>query len=133
MRPQPAPVGGRSRSADLGTTPPEGLSFLYRSDLPAFQSMSDPVSSSLGDASFDLLLAEFTARWERGDAPRAEDDFGRLSADRPGQRVELIYREFCLAGQAGRAPTPEEYLARFPAEAEALRRLFGVHDLLGST
>src|SRR5438445_607109 len=71
MRPQPAPVGGRSRSADLGTTPPEGLSFLYRSDLPAFQSTSDPVSSSLGDASFDLLLAEFTGRWERGEAPRA--------------------------------------------------------------
>jgi serine/threonine protein kinase/Flp pilus assembly protein TadD len=79
---------------------------------------------------FEITLADFTARWERGEAPRVEEYLDRL---RPDQRVEMIYREFCLAGWAGLDPRPGDYLARFPAEAGALDRLFGVHDLLGSS
>lgn len=81
-------------------------------------------------ASFEATLAEFTARWRRGETPRAEDYLGRLRFDRPDDLITLIYREFCLAETAGLSPCPDDYERRFPKQAEALAGLFEVHDLL---
>jgi len=78
----------------------------------------------------DRALADLTARWERGEDPRAEEYFGRLGPGPPGEQVELIYREFRLAEDAGLSPEPTAFLTRFPEHGEALGRLFGVHDAL---
>ncbi len=86
---------------------------------------SDPSSATHATA-----FAEFTASWERGDYPRAEDFFSRLPADDPSARVELIYHEFCLYEADGFSPAPADYLGRFPDLADRLGRVLGMHDLL---
>ncbi len=100
------------------------------------------------------LLAEFTARWQRGESPMVEEYLFRLeagsesdteSAFGPGSRagngigpgsrrsaVELIYHAYCLAEASGLNPDPADYLERFPAYGPALRRLFGLQRLLDS-
>ena len=75
------------------------------------------------------VLDEFTAAWERGEAPVVEDYLHHLDpADSEGA-VELIYREYCLAEADGRGPDPSLYLARFPQHRgggpERLLRLHG--------
>ena len=49
-----------------------------------------------------------------------------LAAD-PDAVVELVYTEFLLRVDAGEAPSPEEYLGRFPQHAPALRHQFALH------
>jgi serine/threonine protein kinase len=89
---------------------------------PSERSASDSLRSALPS-----VVHEFTAAWERGDAPAVEDYLPRLDpADGQGA-VDLIYREFCLAESDGRAPVADAYVARFPRHAEALRRVFQVH------
>jgi len=73
------------------------------------------------------LLDEFTKAWERGQALPVERYLGRLNPADCRGAVELIYREFCLAEAAGRRHEASQYLVRFPAYAEALERLLGLH------
>ena len=47
------------------------------------------------------MLDEFTAAWERGQAPAVEDYLDRLDPADSQAAVELIYREFCLAEADG--------------------------------
>src|SRR5512135_1163751 len=70
----------------------------------------------------EALLTEFTERWERDEAPSAEEYLGRLTPDRSSDAVELIYHAYCLA----------EYVRRFPGQSESLGRLFGLHGALDS-
>ncbi|HKI16412.1 MAG TPA: tetratricopeptide repeat protein [Isosphaeraceae bacterium] len=73
------------------------------------------------------MLDEFTAAWERGEAPAVEEYLDRLApADSQGA-VELIYREFCLAEAAGDNPDPSSFLSRFPQHEQALDRLLQLH------
>ncbi|MGE3820297.1 MAG: protein kinase [Isosphaeraceae bacterium] len=92
-----------------------------------------PRASGSDSSAFDALLAEFTARWERGERPRIQDYLDRIRPDRPDDLVTLIYREFCLADAHGLEPNPDEYLSRYPEQAEALTRVFGIHDMLSSS
>jgi len=88
-------------------------------------------SSAAPASSADVLIAEFTARWERGEWPPLEDYLARFAeGDRDGP-VECVYREFCLAEGAGLDPRPEHYLLRFPDLAPGLRRVFEVHEAFG--
>ncbi len=79
-------------------------------------------------SALDGVLDEFTARWERGDSPRAEDYLGRLASDAPGDVVELVYHEYCLAESSGLAPDPSSFLVRFPEHRDRLGLLFGLHE-----
>ena len=97
---------------------------------PLGRTESAPSSGSRSSSVLDLVLADFTARWERGESPRAEDCARLLDPSRPRELVELVYREFCLAEDEGLNPSPDDYIARFPALDEALRRLLGVHQVL---
>lgn len=128
MRPRPMPGGGLSRRWEARDRRPSSPVF---SSSP--RTRVGPFDPSRAASSFDAVLADFTARWERGETPRAEDELDRRRPDRPDEAVELIYREFCMADRAGLDPRPHDYLARFPDQAEALGRLFGVHDALGSS
>lgn len=89
--------------------------------------------SAAWDEPIDRLLTEFTDRWERGDRPSVEEYLPRLDPTRLDDLLVLIYREFCLAGEAGLSPTASDYIGRFPNLEERLTRLFGVHDRLGSS
>ena len=73
-------------------------------------------------------MTTFTAAWERGEAPAAEDYLDRLDSADSQAAVELIYREFCLAEASGReAGSFSDYLARFPEHKTALERLIRLH------
>jgi serine/threonine protein kinase len=54
-----------------------------------------------------------------------------LAAD-PERALEVVYNEVLLREGLGEAPRLEEYLGRFPPLADPLRRLFDVHEALGS-
>jgi serine/threonine protein kinase len=77
------------------------------------------------------LRADQIDRWGRGEGVRVEDYLAREPGLVDEEAVlELIYNEFVLREELGQAPTPDEYLTRFPQHAEALRRQFEVHALL---
>jgi eukaryotic-like serine/threonine-protein kinase len=81
-------------------------------------------SSRAVPSALDLALADLTARWDRGEAPTAEEYVGWLDPNRPEDLVELAYREFRLIEDDGLAPDPSAYIARFPA----LARVFAVRE-----
>jgi serine/threonine protein kinase len=113
-------VRGRDRDDGATATPS-----LYAGSDP-----DRPVDPPNPAASLDAVLAEFSTRWQHGECPRVEDYLHRLD---PSQRVELVFREFCLAERAGLNPSPDDYLARFPDQREPLGRLFRFHDALDSS
>jgi len=124
-RPQRDPAGARRESAD----PPLSIGssgFPHARPHPAPEPDSEAWDELLG-----LTLAEFASRWERGENPSAEEYLGRLSPDHAADAVELIYREYCLAESAGLNPDPSDYLKRFPAQGDSLRRLFSLHGAFG--
>ncbi len=77
------------------------------------------------------LRADQIDRWGRGEGVPVEAYLAREPDLVDVEAVlELIYNEFVLREELGQAPTPDEYLTRFPQHAEALRRQFEVHALL---
>ena len=127
---QPPPSSDRGRSRRWGASPALPVSVSHLSVGPA-RSAAAPLHPIA--PSFESLLADFTALWERGKAVHVEDFLVGLDPPDPEQLVELIYREYCLADAAGLAPTPAAFLARFPAQQEGLGQLFGVDDALRSS
>lgn len=91
---------------------------------------TSPPSSVAG--ALDLILEEFTRRWELGERPRAEQYLDRLPAADPDAPIELIYHEFCLHSSSGLRPEIEAFVERFPAHRERLFRLIALHDALPS-
>jgi serine/threonine protein kinase len=80
------------------------------------------------------LREEQLRRWEDGDPVRLEALLATrcdLSGDTEAI-LDLIYGEVLLREEHGECPGEQEYLRRFPDLAEALRRLFGVHEALAS-
>jgi WD40 repeat protein len=76
-----------------------------------------------------VLGADQWQRWHAGERTPAESYLVRhpaVAADCAAS-VELIYGEFLVREEKGEAPSPAEYLARFPQHADALRRQFEFH------
>jgi serine/threonine protein kinase len=46
--------------------------------------------------------------------------------------LDLAYEEFCQQTEAGQAPDPESFCARFPAYRSSLRRLLAAHQFLAA-
>ena len=79
-----------------------------------------------------LLRVELALRYEAGESPQVEtyhDEYAELDED---GLVALIYEDFCLREEAGDAPAPVEYDERFPDLTGRLKRVFDIHDLVGS-
>lgn len=76
--------------------------------------------------SLGTILDDFHARWQRGEAPRAEEYLDQL--DSRDDAVALVYREYCLAEEAGLKPDPASYLSRFSELGPPLSRLFHLHE-----
>ncbi|MHB1556289.1 MAG: protein kinase domain-containing protein [Isosphaeraceae bacterium] len=74
-----------------------------------------------------LVVHEYTAAWERGEAPEIERYLARLAPEDVQGAVDLIYRAYCLAEADGRAVDLESFVDRFPRYAEPLRRLLRLH------
>lgn len=73
------------------------------------------------------IVDDYTAAWEQGLSPDLQAYLARLDpADSEG-RVELVYRDFCLAEAHGAAPCASAYLTRFPDHRESLGRLLELH------
>jgi len=81
-----------------------------------------------------LLRADLALRRESGEPTptRVEQSLARHPELPADAAVALVYEEFCLREEAGQAPEPADYLARFPALAAPLRRVLAIHDLVGS-
>ncbi len=79
-----------------------------------------------------VLRSEIGLRWDGGERVTAEHYRDRYPELDPESLKELIYEEFCLREEAGDAPVPLEYEERFPELADRLRRVFDIHDLIGS-
>jgi serine/threonine protein kinase/Flp pilus assembly protein TadD len=73
----------------------------------------------------DQVCDRFEAAWRSGECPRIEDFVSSLP-ERELQALlrELIPLEIDYRLRGGARPTPAEYLARFPAEAELIQALF---------
>ena len=113
---------------------PRRASRVRRSHLnPPSRNRSNQAAGRSSD--FSDLIAVFTDRWEQGQGqgqgqgqPVAVEEYlPGLTSD---AAVELIYHEFCLAESAQARPDPAAYLARFPEHAEALERMFALHEAL---
>jgi serine/threonine protein kinase/WD40 repeat protein len=80
----------------------------------------------------EMLSNAQRRRWREGERVLAEtylEQHPTLAAD-AACAVELIFHEFLLREEAGEAPQPGEYLARFPQFAERLTILFEVDGAL---
>ena len=79
-----------------------------------------------------ILRTDLSLRWDAGDRVSALwylDRFPDLGED---CLVALIYEEFCLLEEDGQAPETADFLARYSALAEPLRRVLDIHCLIGS-
>ena len=79
-----------------------------------------------------ILSSEIGLRWDEGERATVERYRERYPELGPDDLVALAYEEFCLREEAGDAPVPAEYDERFPDLAARLRRVFDIHDLIGS-
>ncbi|HZY90275.1 MAG TPA: protein kinase [Gemmataceae bacterium] len=102
---------------------------------PLAASLAELLGQADGLSGFDLAglaRADQRRRWLRGEPVPAEsylDALPRLAAC-PEAAVDLIYSEFVLSEELGQAAGAEEFLARFPAHAAALRRQLTLHAAL---
>jgi hypothetical protein len=75
----------------------------------------------------------FSAAWKASPPPRIEDFLSRVpEAERPALLEALLRLELGYRRAAGDTLTLDEYLARFPAQADLLRRLLGGGDTVFS-
>jgi WD40 repeat protein/tRNA A-37 threonylcarbamoyl transferase component Bud32 len=73
----------------------------------------------------EVLAADRAARWQEGDRAPVEQylqQYPALRAD-VDALCNLVYGEFLLRAGLGESPDLQEYLGRFPAQADALRDL----------
>jgi serine/threonine-protein kinase len=78
------------------------------------------------------LRADQSQRWGQGERVPVESylkQHPELLSD-PNALLELVYAEVLLRLDAGDTPTLDEYLSRFPAQADHLRRRWVAHRIL---
>jgi len=76
----------------------------------------------------ELIKVDLEFRWQHREMPKCIEeytkDFPELASD--GIPADLIYEEYHVRRQAGDDVSSEDYLERFPEQAEELRRLLGL-------
>jgi hypothetical protein len=81
-----------------------------------------------------LLRVDQRGRWRAGDPVPAEDYLRRhpaVAAD-PELAIDLIFHEYLLREGLGQRPAANEYVRRFPAYADSLRRQIELHRALAT-
>jgi serine/threonine protein kinase len=77
----------------------------------------------------ELIKVDLEYRWQQYDLPkRIEDYLAEFPELAEGNSVScgLIYEEYLIRRRTASPPKPDEYLRRFPHQAEELRRLFTI-------
>ena len=73
------------------------------------------------------VLDRFEAGWRRGERPRIEEFAAEIAGPLRGELVRhLLPVELELRRKRGEAPSAAEYQARLPADADAIRDVFGL-------
>jgi serine/threonine protein kinase/tetratricopeptide (TPR) repeat protein len=96
---------------------------------PAAYLPDDPLQRR--DALLALLRADLLQRWRTRDPCRIEwyrDRYPDLDSE---SLVALLYEEYSLREEAGEAPDPTEYRARFPDVADSFQEVLEIHGLFG--
>jgi WD40 repeat protein len=79
------------------------------------------------------LEADQWERWHQGERLPAEAYLGLLPVAVGAEpRLALVYGEFLVREELGEAPSPDEYLRRFPQFAHRLREQFELHRALAA-
>jgi serine/threonine protein kinase len=77
----------------------------------------------------ELIKVDLEYRWRQYNLPKSIEEylaeFPEL-ADRDKVPCDLIYEEYHIRRQSPEPPNPEEYLRRFPAQAEPLGRMLNI-------
>src|SRR5262245_17879939 len=78
-----------------------------------------------------LIKADLRCRYERGDSPPAAEYLARFEDLRAAKSraVSLIYEEFCLLEEKGRAPEIESFCDRYPLWKDSLASQLRYHCL----
>jgi serine/threonine protein kinase/Flp pilus assembly protein TadD len=86
------------------------------------------------DEAVDRLVADFAARWRRGERPKTEEYLERYPElrEQPEVAIELIYEEICLSAPTDMEAATHEMIRRFPQWEGQLRVLCDCHRLLES-
>jgi eukaryotic-like serine/threonine-protein kinase len=117
--------------ADLGSTVRSGRApgsaVAPAPSWPSESAQAGPRTPDSWRSSLLSVVHDFTAAWERGEAPAVENYLRYLDPGDVQGAVDLIYREYCLAEADGQSPEPDSYFTRFPRHAEVLRGLFQFH------
>ena len=92
----------------------------------------DGTTQPVGRPLFEAILDEQKHGWDRGERPSVENLLERHPTlrDDTEATLDVIYQEFAIRRALGESPRPEDYLARFPAWADALVRQFAVDEAL---
>ena len=85
----------------------------------------------------ELIKVDLEYRWQEHELPKQVEEyveeFPELAAG-GGIPCDLIYEEFHVRRNTGNPPSPENYFARFPDQADRLRRMMSVEpDQMAST
>lgn len=89
---------------------------------------SEAAAPSL-DARLEDVCVRFEDAWRAGRRPPLEHHLGEFpAAGRSALFEQLLKLDLHYRRQAGEQPTPDEYCARFPEDAETLRRAFAGSD-----
>jgi len=80
----------------------------------------------------ELVRVDIRERWLRGERVLVEHylQMAPVLESDPDLLLDLIYEEYCLRESRKEAARPEEYLERFPALGDRLKRQFEVHRAL---
>ena len=93
----------------------------------------DPTGIDAGRLQVDAICDEFERRWARGEPQSIEEVLNGLDESAPvdGILVELLRVEIELRNCADDQAGIDEYISRFPAQADIVRDVFG--DIAAST
>lgn len=117
-------VARRYETAWRSATPaqrPDPSSYYPEPDAPEFAAVR-----------LAVLRSDIGLKYEAGEPIEVESYIERDRSLDPDSIVALLYEEFCLREEFGDAPVPIEYEERFPDLVDRLRRVFDIHDLIGS-
>lgn len=80
----------------------------------------------------DVLVEELRHRWNSGQTPVIEElgDRYHVVAGNEEQLLDLIYHEVLIREEHGQKCVVDDFIPRFPAHEDRLRRLFAVHGAI---
>jgi eukaryotic-like serine/threonine-protein kinase len=124
----PSTVGAHATPADVKFASSPGTGGL---SIPTLLPQGADLSR---DEMLAVVRADQLRRWPRGEPVLVESYVRQVPAlgSDPEALLDLIYSEVLVREQCGEQPGVEEYVRRFPAHENQIRRQFAIHAALAS-